>query len=152
MYWRTCQNCIHKGACTRQNKIRDAIAGLGITSLKFCCPERALPYQPGDPVLVETVADRADAWQDDGSMAWDTFPGHFIEENKTKAQVWIKPGTEGVSEGLEFSGSGFCKIPFARISLNDDGKKIEVCSACGERNPECKRDSWDCPFKYRPKK
>lgn len=152
-YWRTCRNCTRNRACERQESMKATLAGMGITSVKHRCPERALPYQPGDPVLAKTYGDM-DAYTEDGEISIASFPGFFMGESGSKAMVWIRPGTSAVDEDdYEFNpkngGKGFCKLPFDRLAANPGGTSIEVCSSCGKRQIDCQEDHWICPFPKR---
>lgn len=48
-----CKNCkLEKLACTRRDGVKLAIKGLGVSTIKFRCPERQPIYSPGDRVSV----------------------------------------------------------------------------------------------------
>lgn len=50
-YFGTCFNCdADKETCSRRQHIREGIKGLGITSLKFNCPERLPKFHTGQRV------------------------------------------------------------------------------------------------------
>lgn len=158
--YRTCRNCIHSSDCSIKDAVRRAISGLHVTSIKFRCDQRALPFRAGNPVIVRTVG--ADEMNGDGyEEPWeDEFPGHFLDELGSKALLYVRPGTLCVSDrdagrtecsiGDGFqplrNNNGFVKVPFARVRPDPRGRQIESCRECGERDPDCKSPFRECPF------
>lgn len=50
-YYRTCKNCrFEKSGCQKREEMRTAIKGLGITSIKFRCPDRRAIFDEGQRV------------------------------------------------------------------------------------------------------
>lgn len=151
-----CTGCASQAlACPTRDKLRAAVRGLGVTSIRHRCHERIPLYAPGAPVLVKTSAwlSRDDAESVDvPPKTW--FPGFFIRQKGNSAIAFIRPGTmeayDDSGHTFETIGEGFVKVPFARVMPRGDDKPIPVdeCRLCGRivaLVSECNLAPADCP-------
>jgi hypothetical protein len=134
--YRTCVGCAFEGvACGERDKLRDAIAGLSVTSVKWKCEWRRPKFAPGDPVFVSIVTHwgRDDDGVDHAELA--TFPGVYIDQAKapSKAIVFIAPGTPSVQGETAFTpvrdGNGFCRLSQSYLTRRE-GVPDHVCDVC----------------------
>lgn len=131
--YRTCLNCAHApNECATRDRVKTAIAGLAVTSIKFRCPDRAPVYRPGDRVGVSWVLpDEDGGWNREATE--ETWPATVISEigpkflicvddtdsdYETPARSWIK------SESL------YCKVSAGKLSRLDEPRR-NVCGLCG---------------------
>ena len=138
----TCLGCVRAPeACESFARLKEAIAGLGVTTIKWRCADRAAAYVPGSPVMVMTYSwsERDPDEPDSLRFALRPYPGVFIKKAGTKGVCFIKPG-ELSADDYEFpfvpkasvTGKGFIKARLALISPRE-GAAIDValCETCG---------------------
>ncbi|WP_378952247.1 hypothetical protein [Mesorhizobium sp. ANAO-SY3R2] len=138
MTYRTCVGCVHgTGYCHERERVREQVAGLGVTSLKWRCGWKRPQFRPGDPVWATTLFDIAAAsdYDDEGPVQQE-YPATVIQNFGSKLLVFIKPGVfeYGLEDGdypfsPKNSGTGFCKITLQRIRKRD-GVRENVCHYC----------------------
>lgn len=152
-----CRSCRLDGDCEAQDKVRDAVQGLGIYSLLHRCATHEARYRPGQAVWA-FVMDAPYSEYGDGPgepcRAW--FPGHFIAvaRNNTRGLVMIAEGAEPreqpdeAYDELSFSPgkNGVCKVAWKRIEPRD-APDVDACSRCGNLNtmPCDYGHDGDCP-------
>lgn len=51
--YQTCKGCAHIGNCSRQDEIRGAIKGLGVTAVRHTCADRETVFKTGERVAFE---------------------------------------------------------------------------------------------------
>jgi hypothetical protein len=133
--YRTCIGCAFEGmACAERDKLRDSLAGLGVTSVKWKCDWRKPRFLPGEPVFVSLVTRWGRDEHGDDFASTDTFPGVFVQQAKapSKAIVFIAPGALSV-HGEPFTpvrdGNGFCRLSQSYLSRRE-GVPDHICKYC----------------------
>lgn len=132
MHTPTCNGCATDGACDIQKEKRAALRGLGITSAKFVCRDRADVFLPGEPVIFTTYV--ADDYDERGGSVQVSYRGYCIKQTGTKIFGFIKPGEEDVGgEGIPFEprSNGFVKMTMKRVR-KDSSRSIADLSFCGQ--------------------
>jgi hypothetical protein len=130
----TCNGCAYDGACDRQKEKRAALRGLGISSVKFICRDRASVFSPGQPVIFTTFV--SNEWDGDHETIEVSYPGYCIEQRGTKVFGFITPGVNDASgEGIPFDpkNHGFVKISMRRVKPDETRNAVDLsaCSWCG---------------------
>lgn len=132
MRYQTCVGCVHgKGACQERDRIKAAVTGLSITSMKFRCKHKRLEFRPGDPVLIRLIQSSVeDSYYGEGPSAAD-YKGHVVRNDGSKLLCFIEPQT--VSECGEYQfepkSNGFAKVPRSRVTRRE-GIREGVCKSC----------------------
>lgn len=143
MILRTCHGCAkEKVPCIDREAFKDALRGLGVTSVKWKCKSRVSAYEPGDPVWARTQAFYA-GHGEDGCV--DDFPATVIRVMGTKAVVFIAPGSLGAGGEYQFeaNNNGFCKIPLSRLKKRD-GMRESVCRYCQMPESQGHAEGYSC--------
>lgn len=136
MTYRTCTGCTHgHGFCAEREKVREQVAGLGVSSIKWKCAWRRPAFRPGDLVWATTVSE----WQtsgDDGEPVINDYAATAIQNFGSKLLVFIKPGSFELDlEDGDYAftprngGAGFCKVTLTRIRRRE-GVRENVCHYC----------------------
>lgn len=133
MIYRTCFGCVSHGKpCQSRDDIKNAVAGLGITSLKWKCAARKSSFERGDQVYVTTFNGEKNSWESEISYMSE-FPGVVMHTNGTKVNVYIAPGAMCSDEEYAFeptNGSlGYLSVPMSRLTMRCD-EKAEICPTC----------------------
>ena len=133
----SCRGClVDRHKCENRKAIREAVKGLGLTSIRFACKSRISRFRAGQRVLV--------MWKFDGGL----FDGG-LEEVQFKATVLKepKPGRFHilVDEGRCHScydepddyiapdcliGNGYATATYSRLTALDEPDAV-ICGACG---------------------
>lgn len=141
-YFPRCIGCASKGNCEELDILKGWAKSLSITTIKHTCKKRVSDFQPGDPILVFTVAtgEWVDQGPDDGYIVKALFRGHFIQEtdNPNKVIVYVAEGTKSESGVHEFkarNASGFVKAPRSRVQRLINGQRADAtpCPRCGQQ-------------------
>lgn len=130
----TCNGCAYDRACERQNEKRAALKGLGITTVKFICRDRADVFQPGAPVIFTTFV--ANEWDEGRGCIEVSYPGYCIQQYGLKVFGYITPGINDVGgEDIPFEPqkNGFVKMPLSRVKPDDTrvSADLSYCGWCG---------------------
>lgn len=131
--YRTCHNCAHDpNECATRDKIKRAIAGLSVTSVKFRCPDRAPLYLPGERVIVTWLVPlcKGPSYEDWQHEEW---PATVIMENGAKFIICVDDveSDEG-TPAREYvkSPNLYCKVSPGKLRALNEPRRA-VC-ACGE--------------------
>ena len=135
-YFRKCRTCARNPDCEIKDRLRDAIKGLGITSLLHKCDSFEPKYKAGDQVLVRTCTGyEGDPTDDYGNMIYGSFPGWFVSwTDKGKCLAYVTPGTPSIEDGrekFEPRNDGWCSVPMSRIESRPQDDPSPVCPKCG---------------------
>lgn len=129
MIYRTCIGCVkQKTNCDHRDYLRQKLAGMGITSVKFACHARKAPYEPGDPVFVELYVSDPDEDQRYSAI----FPATIIrvEGSKAVARVDLDAKSEcGYYDFEPKNDNGFVKRPLKWFRPREGVRRI-VCPIC----------------------
>ncbi len=139
-HFRTCRTCERAaGACEIRDRLRAAVAGLAVSSLKHRCPTFSPLYKIGQPIEVLTVAwtglkETYDYGEQEPPRHW--YPGHVIRWSVGGALiVFVREGTLPVlgADPFEPRASGFIKVPMSRVRPSDHAPPIDTseCVQCG---------------------
>lgn len=133
-YYATCFNCAtDKTVCPRRVALQKALAGNGLTSIKFKCPERKAFFAPG-----QRVSFTWSMWESDGyeeSALHLTFHGTVLRERGSKFVVQVDAGKDVSGEGIEASDvfkkndALLIKVRPANMTALDEPAKA-VCLTC----------------------
>lgn len=143
MMYRTCIGCVKASSpCEHRNFLREKLAGLSITSVKFKCGIRQPPFEPGDPVSVTLYVGERPEWGEEFYEA--TWHAVIIRVNGSKAVAYIEP--EALDESGEYNfesktGAGYVKRPISAFTKRDAPRHV-VCPTCSgvDRHLE----GWTC--------
>lgn len=133
--YRTCLNCAHApNECATRDRIKQAIAGLSVTYLKFRCPDRAPIYRVGERVSVTwPVCVEAGYCDHPGDWNLETWPATVIKEIGSKFLICV----DDVDSDLETPARSYiqnenlyCKVSASRLARLDEPKRA-VCGLCG---------------------
>lgn len=101
-YYAPCFHCeADKATCQRRNAVKAAIAGLGITSLKFACPDRRALFAAGQRVVFNWSLWESDGYDPDPLPL--SFTGTVLRERGPKFVVQVDAGQDASGEGIEAS-------------------------------------------------
>lgn len=129
MIYRTCVGCIKaKEQCNHRDYLRQKLAGLGLTSIKFACHERKAPFEPGDPVWVELYV----SYPEEREQYTDSFPATIIRIVGSQAVARVALDAKSENEDYEFEAkneNGFVKRPLKWFRPRDGDRRI-VCPTC----------------------
>lgn len=131
--YRTCLNCAHdRDECATLDRIKRAIAGHGVTSIKFLCPDRAPLYRAGDRVGVSwVVPDEDGGWNRDATE--ETWPATVIEEVGSRFLIKVDDvPSDYETPAREFIKADrlYCKVSSSKLAKLDEPRRL-VCP-CGE--------------------
>lgn len=127
MRYMTCIGCkLADTDCPFRRKLRDKIAGLGVTSIRWKCDGRVPAFKPGDAVWARTYSSDPDGYED----REDHFPGHVVDTMQKRVLVFIPDGSVG-SDGVSFVArkNGFCLLPYGRVTERDAPAE-KICQHC----------------------
>lgn len=129
MIYRTCVGCIKaKEQCNHRDYLRQKLAGLGLTSIKFACHERKEPFAPGDPVWVELyVSD-----PDEDNQYTAPFPATIIRMVRSQAVARVDLDARSDCGEYPFEAkneNGFVKRPLKWFRPRDGERRI-ICPTC----------------------
>ena len=134
-YYHACVGCAHdKATCDAFAAFKEKIKGLGLTSVKWRCPERVDRFHVGQPVWALTTVIYGDGYNDE-NVCRNEWPGHIIRLLGPSALVYIKPGVQAKDYDDEApfepksGGNGFCKIPLSRLKTRG-GEDETICKQC----------------------
>lgn len=149
-YYAPCKNCTKDATtCERRVNLKKSLRGLGVTSVKFKCPDRVLPFTPGQRVEVSFV--NGDEWGD-----WEeTWAATVIKESGSRFLCKVDDAdsvdAETPAKSFFKNETLFVKVPLHRIRPLDEPPR-EVCSSCdapkGEHDNSCYNSEWhgDAPI------
>lgn len=128
--YRTCRNCAHeREPCQQRENVRASLKGLGMTSVKFRCPDREPRFRRGQRVSVTwPVPD--DSGYDMPTL--ETWPATVIRESGARFLVLI----DDTDSDHETPATEYVKNPtlFARPAPNCvrpiDEPDVTLCMAC----------------------
>lgn len=127
MIYRTCIGCTKaKEPCNHRDFLRQKLAGMGLTSIKFVCHERKAPYEPGDPVWVVLVVAEYDTHET------AEFPATIIRLDGSKAVARVAPDAVSKCQDYLFqerNERGFVKRPLTAFRPREGERRV-VCPIC----------------------
>jgi hypothetical protein len=128
----TCIGCaVDHSGCQRRSEVRDQIAGLGVTELKFRCPARTPHFQVGERVIWSPII-----WDEDEADYEAEFNATILREFKRgryliKADAGLDRTEEVEAPGCLRSGSLYATAPIHKLRKNpDDIAPRPVCPIC----------------------
>lgn len=131
--YRTCLNCAHvPSECATRDRIKTAIAGLSVTSIKFRCPDRAPLYRAGDRVGVSWVLpDEDGGWSREATE--ETWPATVVSEIGSKFLICVDDVDSDYATPARSwinSANLYCKVTASKLSRLDEPRRL-VCGLCG---------------------
>lgn len=132
--YRTCHNCrTDRNECANLARIKQAVAGLHVTSIKFNCPDRAPLYRTGDRVVVSWLVSSSvdDYYQNEYSQ--EIWPATVIKEIGPKFLILVDDvdSDEGTpARSYIMSDTLYCKVSSGKLKPLDEPKRA-VCGLCG---------------------
>lgn len=145
MTYRTCVGCIRQHEkCAAREVVRAQLKGLGVTSIKWKCQQRAPRFKIGDPVWMTTTVG-----YDQMGANVATFPGHIVRDCGSRMLVYVEPGAKSDCEDYEFEprNRGFCKIPLARIEERE-GPSVTICDTCELPTFKGHAEGYSCHYRH----
>ena len=147
--YRTCYGCAaDPKTCQARKAVSDQIKGLGVTSIKWRCPDRKDRFHVGQAVWATTHSGVIQSEYDGGGYIGD-FPAIIIRHQGARAVVMIEPGALDRTERAPFTplnaGNGFCKIPLTRLKERD-APTVAVCPTCEMPDGLPHQSGWSCSF------
>lgn len=162
-YYHKCKNCaVDTSTCPRRQSIKSAIKGLGLTSIKFQCPERKPLFRVGQRVEFDWTfydGDHRDLW---GESEGDNlvFAGTVASENEGRGTFVVVVDQSPVQSNIDypdgqytpdevFKNGGFAvRVKPASMRAIDQPDRI-ICADClasgvGDR---CVKDEYCKPSK-----
>lgn len=137
----TCRSCAARNDCDIKNRIRQAIKGQRITSIKHTCHEHRLAFEIGQAVWAKVQ--QCPATNEDGyhgvtpSKEW--FPAHFIDvsmRTNTRGLVFVAyeaPARDAVSTCFypvsESDRGAVCKVLWQNIEPRN-APPARACPTC----------------------
>lgn len=133
-YFRPCFNCaIPRKECDTAKRMTAGLRGLGVTSVKFNCPDRKPKFAPGQRV----------------SVTWTVFPPDYEFGDDYADEAW--PATVSCESGNKFvirvddvpsdfetpareyikSANLYCKVSASKLKPLDEPAQ-PICKRCGE--------------------
>jgi hypothetical protein len=132
--YRTCFGCKRAAAeCERRQEVREAISGLGVTSIRFTCQAREPLFSPGDDVIV-TWPMSFDGY---GEAEDVPFMATVIGETRSgKYRIRVHPGPclddeEDIEAPQDLRSDGHARVSASRLRPAG-GPRRRVCTTCGE--------------------
>lgn len=127
----TCRNCVlEKQFCQRRAHVKAAISGLGITSLKFRCPDRAPVFPTGCRVSVSWPVNGGDS--EYPSYENETWSATVVGDSRGRILIKV----DDADSDYETPAKSYVKNPtlFARVSADRlrllDEPDRDVCPSC----------------------
>ncbi len=133
-YLRPCFNCATpRKECENARRIIVGLRGLGVTSVKFNCPDRKPKFEPGQRVSVKwTVFPPEYEFGDD--YADETWPATVSCESGNKFVIRVDdvPSDFG-TPAREYvkSHTLYCKVSASKLTPLDEPPE-DICTRCGE--------------------
>jgi hypothetical protein len=130
MIYRTCIGCVKAaGQCSHRDYLRQKLAGMGLTSIKFVCALREAPFNPGDAVWVELITSDPEVMES-GYTA--DFPATIIRVTGSKAVARVDLDAQSACGDYDFEAkneNGFVKRPL-KFFKPREGERRVVCPVC----------------------
>lgn len=133
-YFRPCFNCATpRKECATAKRITAGLRGLGVTSIKFNCPDRKPKFTPGQRVSVSWLIHDGDTYDE---SLWDlhTWPATVSCESGSKFVVRV----DDVDSDLDLpvreyvnSPNLYCKVSASKLAPLDEPPQ-PICKRCGE--------------------
>lgn len=126
MYYRTCAGCrLAKSECSHRSYLRDTLAGMGITSIKFACALRKPLFEPGDPVSIWLIShERGDGHID---IASEECEATVIRCIGTKVMAYVHPNED--TDYILKNENRYVKVAAQHVRKRD-GERLKVCKDC----------------------
>lgn len=145
MIYRTCIGCVKaKEPCAHRDFLRQKLAGMGITSVKFACALRKAPYEAGDAVWVELYVSDPDEEQGYSAL----FPATVIRVDGPKVVARVDANAKSECGYYDFepkNENGFVKRPLKWFKPRDGERRV-VCPTCSALDGEHEY-GWTCHHK-----
>lgn len=130
--YRTCVGCLFgKGPCAERTKLRQSIAGLGLTSVKFRCAWKRPEYRPGEPISISMI-DYHDSYDGGSHVAY--VDGFFVADTiaPSKALVFAIPASveEAFDGEVKLKNSGYMSLSRSYLEQRA-GVPASFCKDCG---------------------
>lgn len=145
----TCTPCTLRATCERRATIVRAIAGLKLSTIRFACKDRQLPYRRGQSLWTETFECSADdartgEYDDVGDRYRGWYPATFLglsTKVATRGLVAIRAGAapegdDSDAPGYPFrpmrnatQGWGACSVLWERLRPRDAPDE-PLCANC----------------------
>lgn len=142
-YYHKCKNCaVYPASCERRQNIKASIRGLGLTSVKFACPDRLPLFHAGQRVEFDWSY-----WDDSARDIYGecdedvlTFSGTVVCENESARRFVVRVDQGAVQSSVEpevsyypkdvFKNGGFAvKVrPQNMRTLSEQSK--DICPDC----------------------
>lgn len=134
-FYRPCTNCVReKAPCPRRERIAAGIKGLGLTSVKFRCPEREPVFAVGQRVtvgwLVPPYHPDECSFEDYMEERW---PATVVAEQGSKFLICVDDvdSDEGTpARSYIKSETLYCKVTVGKLAPLDEPRRC-VCGVCG---------------------
>lgn len=133
-HYATCFNCAtDKATCARRTALQKALAGSGVTSVKFHCPERKALFAPGQRVSFDWSV--WDSYGYEESRVPLVFHGTVVRERGSKFVVQVDAGKDASGEEIEAADvfkkneALLIKVRPANMTALDEPTKA-VCLTC----------------------
>lgn len=125
MYYRTCLGCqFAKTECDHRSFLRDKLAGMGITSIKFACALRKPLFEPGDPIFVWLVNhSEGDGFETASEECSATVTGCA----GTKVFAYVHPNED--TDYILRNDTRYVKVSAQHVRKRD-GERLSVCKYC----------------------
>lgn len=133
-YFRPCFNCATpRKECATAKRMTAGLRGLGVTSVKFNCPDRKPKYAPGQRVSVSWLVHDGGAYDE---SPWDlhTWPATVSGESGNRFVIRV----DDVASDLDLpvreyvrSDNLYCKVSAAKLAPLDEPAQ-PICKRCGE--------------------
>jgi hypothetical protein len=119
----TCRTCKKTGSCEKQDSVKSAVKGLGLTSYKIKCKEKVELFEAGQPVTFSTLMSTSGYEGDYSEGEYIKFNGVVIRKTPRglKYHLYCVPDSESLCGEYVFDAKnrGFCNIPMSRIHKVD---------------------------------
>lgn len=114
--YKPCQNCaVDAASCQTRQKVRAAISGLGVTSIKFACKERKPMFHPGQRVAFKwaVYGETGEYW--DAEKVQCEFHATVMKEKGLRFIVRVDDGPDHLDGEIS-----------AKDTFNNDNLVIKV--------------------------
>lgn len=144
-YYAPCLNCaVPRDQCQRLKEVKEAIAGLSITSIKFRCRDRRARFYPGQRIEFDwQVYDEADAEYGGGEGCPVSFKGTVVREKTNRRRFVIRVDQDQQCDEYRpsdvFKDSEFISVrPDDMRPVNEPDRSLcERCSAYLDDPDDC---------------
>lgn len=142
MIYRTCIGCVKaKEPCNHRDFLRQKLAGIGITSIKFSCAIRTPLFEPGDQVSVWLLNyEEGDGYREPATEACEAT---VIKCVGTKVLAYVHPNED--TDYVLKNESRFVKVSAQHVSKREGERRI-VCPICSSLDGEHEY-GWTCHHK-----